>query len=151
MLGRVWPLMASTQTASIEAYVPQSVGGHIVGGLLTTVLALLQLYLVSATGLLASGVLVVVWPLVGGAVAATIELTRGHETALAGVLAGAYGAFVLTVVVFLAGIAGLWSAGIHLTFGVSLWPVVFTVLVVTGTGWTVFGYVGGYLASQFGG
>lgn len=148
VLGSVARRMASTRTIPIDAYVPETMRGYVAGGLASVVLALLQLFVVSATGVVATVLLLVVWPVLGGAIASTIASNRSHDPSLAGVLAGAYGALVLGLVVLLTGLAGVWTAGVHGTFGVSLWPVVFTVVVVTTVGWTVFGYAGGYLAGR---
>ena len=148
MLRVVGVRMGSTQTGTIDPYVPETMRGYVLGGLTSVVLALLQLFVVSLTGVLATVLLVVVWPALGGGLAATVVAERGDDPSLSGVLAGAYGALVLTLVVFLTGVAGVWTAGIHGTFGVALWPVTFATLVVTVIGWTVFGYAGGYLATR---
>lgn len=116
----------------------------VVGGLASAALGLLHLYVLGVGGWAGIGLLFVVWPIVGGIVAAVGVGGLTRERPLAGALAGAYGAFVLSIVVLLTGAVGLWSSFITSTFGVSLWPVFFTVALVTLIAWTVFGYVGGY-------
>lgn len=146
-----WHAMSRTQTVKIEEYVPDSVSAPVAGGLVGTLLALLHLFGLQIGGLVGVVLFAVVWPAVGGALATEIESRRGGDASVAGVLAGAYGALVLTVLVMLAGIAGLWSPHVYTTFGVSLWPVVFAVLVVSTISWTVFGYASGWAVRQYAG
>lgn len=140
--------MASTQTVRIDRYVPAAVSAAVAGGLVSTVLALVHLFAVPLGGTVGLVVYLVVWPAVGGAVAAALEAERGREPKLSGVLAGGYGALVVTLLVLLTGLAGLWTPLIHTTFGVSLWPVVFAVLVLTTITWAVFGWASGYAVRE---
>jgi len=120
----------------------------IVGGLVSAVLGLLHLYVLGVGGWAGVALLFVVWPIVGGIVAAVGVGGLIRERPLAGALAGTYGAVVVSVVVLLTGVVGAWSSFITSTFGVSLWPVFFTVALVTLITWTVFGYVGGYATNR---
>jgi len=127
---------------------PAGTSSSVVGGLVSLVLALIQLYFVSVGGLAGTLLLFVVWPLVGGIIAAAGIGGLVREQPLAGALAGTYGALVTSLVVLLTGAAGLWSSYITTTFGVSLWPVFFATTLLTVISWTVFGYVAGYLVGR---
>lgn len=140
--------MSSTQTVRSDRFVPASVSGPVVGGLVSTILALLHLFAVPVGGLAGLVLYLAVWPVLGAAVATAVEDRRNRDASVAGILAGASGAIGIAVIVLLTGVAGLWSAFIHTTFGVALWPVVFAVLVVTTIGWAVFGWAGGYVTRQ---
>lgn len=142
--------MGASRTERIDPSGIEQVSGSVAGGVVLAVLGLLHVFVLQVSGLVGGLLLFVVWPLVGGAVAARLSEARTppDESSLPGVLAGAYGAGVVSVVVLLAGVAGLWTPFIHGTFGVTLWAVVFTVFVVTAITWTVFGYAGGYLARR---
>ena len=120
----------------------------IVGGLVSAVLGLLHLYVLGVGGWAGVALLFVAWPIVGGIVAAVGVGGLVRERPLAGALAGTYGAVVVSVVVLLTGAVGAWSSFITSAFGVSLWPVFFTVALVTLITWTVFGYVGGYATNR---
>lgn len=124
------------------------VNSSVVGGLVSAVLGLLHLYVLGVGDLVGVALLFVVWPLVGGIVAAVGVGGLVRERPLAGALAGTYGALVVSAVVLLTGAVGLWSSFITSSFGVSLWPVFFTVALVTLVAWTVFGYVGGYATNR---
>jgi hypothetical protein len=140
--------MSSTQLVRSDRFVPESVSGPVVGGLASTVLALLHLFAVPLGGLAGLLLYLVVWPALGGAAATAVTARRDRDASVAGVLAGAYGAVVLSVLVLLTGVAGLWSALIHTTFGVVLWPVVFAVLVVTTLSWAIVGWASGTVTRQ---
>lgn len=124
--------------------VGSEVGSSLVGGLTSAILGLLHLYLLGVGGWAGIALLFVVWPIVGGIVAAVGVGGLTRERPLAAALAGAYGALVVAAVVLVTGLLGLWSPYITNTFGVSLWPVFFALTLVTLIAWTVFGYVAGY-------
>jgi len=138
----------ATHTQHGRAMGPAGTSSSVVGGLVSLVLALIQLYFVSVGGLAGTLLLFVVWPLVGGIIAAAGIGGLVREQPLAGALAGTYGALVTSLVVLLTGAAGLWSSYITTTFGVSLWPVFFATTLLTVISWTVFGYVAGYLVGR---
>jgi len=120
----------------------------VVGGVLSAVLGLLHLYVLGVGGWAGVALLFVVWPIVGGIVAAVGVGGLVRERPLAGALAGAYGAVIVSVIVLLAGAAGVWSTFIVSNVGVSLWPVFFATALVTLLSWTVFGYVAGYATAR---
>jgi len=120
--------------------------GDVVGGALITVLGLVHLFGLQLGGGLGFALLLGAWPMLGGAIAARVGRRRGGKdwgtaSAVAGVFAGA----VVTVVVFLTGVAGVWSGFITTSFGVTLWPTVFAVFVLFMLSWTVFSYAGGFV------
>ena len=123
------------------------VSSDVAGGTVIALLALLQIALVSTGGLLAFAVLLVVWPLVGGATAAFFS-GRARDRALDGAVAGTFAALAATLLVLLSGFAGAWPAFITANIGVSLWPVTFTTMIGATLSWTVFGYLGGTLAGK---
>lgn len=120
----------------------------VVGGVVSAVLGLLHLYVLGVGGWAGVALLFVVWPIVGGIVAAVGVGGLVRERPLASALAGAYGAIIVSVVVLLAGAAGVWSTFIVSNVGVSLWPVFFATALVTLLSWTVFGYVAGYATAR---
>lgn len=120
----------------------------VVGGLVSAVLGLLHLFVLGVGGWAGVVLLFVLWPVVGGIVAAIGVGGLVRERPLAGALAGAYGALIVSVVVLLAGAAGVWSTFIVSNVGVSLWPVFFATALVTLLTWTVFGYVAGYATAR---
>lgn len=135
----------ATESMDSTATAPGGVRGDVVGGAVVAVLGLLHLFLLQVGGILGWLLLFVVWPLVGGAVAAFVEDRRtGSVDPTVGPLAGVFGSIVVSLLVLLTGLVGLWSGFIVTNIGVSLWPVFFAVLVSFTVLWTVFGYVGGY-------
>lgn len=139
--------MVTTHT-DVDRPLGGQVGSSVVGGLVAAVLGLLHLFVLGVGGWAGIGLLYVVWPIVGGIVAAVGLGGLTRERPLAGALAGTYGALIVSVLVLLTGAAGLWSPFVTSTFGVSLWPVFFTVSLVTLVTWTVFGYVGGWATDR---
>lgn len=117
----------------------------VAGGAVVALLGLLHVFVLQVGGLGGFLALLVGWPLVGGVVAARLAPA---EARLRGALAGVFGALVVTLVVLLTGLVGLWSTFITANIGVSLWPVTFAVLLMLTVPWTVFGYTGGYLAER---
>lgn len=116
-----------------------------VGGAVMAILGLLHLFALQVGGFVGAVLLFLAWPVIGGAVATYVEDSRGGTPDLTvGAVSGVFGALVVSVVVFLTGLAGLWSNFIVANIGVSLWPVFFAVLVAFTILWTVFGFVGGY-------
>lgn len=119
-----------------------------IGGGVVAVLALLHLFLLQVGGFLGVLLLFAIWPLIGGAVASYLETASdGDSPITVGPVAGAFGAITVSVLVWLAGLGGMWSGFITTTFGVSLWPVSFAILVSFTVLWTVFGFVGSYLVA----
>ncbi|WP_144903395.1 hypothetical protein [Halobellus captivus] len=116
----------------------------VVGGAVITVLGLLHLFGLQVGGVVGYVVLLVGWPLIGGTVAA--RLSPVGEERVAGVVAGAFAAITTALVVLVAGLFGAWSGFITGTFGVTLWPVVFGMLLVLTIAWSVFGLVGADLS-----
>lgn len=135
--------MVTTHTER-DRPVGSEVGSSVVGGLASAVLGLLHLFVLGVGGWAGIALLFVVWPIVGGIVAAVGVGGLTRERPLAAALAGAYGALVVAAVVLVTGLLGLWSPYITSAFGVSLWPVFFALTLVTLITWTVFGYVAGY-------
>lgn len=143
MLAR---LMATTDSAVDGQLENLGWSGDVVGGALITVLGLVHLFGLQLGGGLGFALLLGVWPMLGGAVAARVARRRGSKDwGTASVVAGAFAAAVVTVVVFLTGVAGVWSGFLATAFGVTLWSTVFAVLVLLMLAWTVFGYVGGFV------
>jgi len=140
--------MVTTRTELDRPAGSGTVSSSVVGGLVSAVLALLHLYVVGVAGLAGVLLLFVVWPLVGGIVAAVGVGGLVRERPLAGALAGTYGAIVVSLVVLLTGAVGLWSSFITSYFGVSLWPVFFAFTLLSLVTWTVFGYVAGYATNR---
>lgn len=137
--------MVTTHTGHDRSVGPE-VGSSVVGGLVSALLGLLHLFLLGVGGWAGIGLLFVVWPIVGGIVAAVGVGGLTRERPLAAALAGTYGAVILSAVVLVTGALGLWSSFITSAFGVSLWPVFFALALATLITWTVFGYVAGYAA-----
>lgn len=117
----------------------------VAGGAVVAVLGLLHVFVLQVGGFGGFLALLVGWPLVGGMVASRLAKT---DARLRAALAGTFGALVVTLVVLLTGLAGLWSTFLTANVGVSLWPVTFAVLLMLTVTWTVFGYAGGYLAER---
>ncbi|MFP4591353.1 MAG: hypothetical protein ACLFM8_07830 [Halobacteriales archaeon] len=125
-----------------------AVGSSVLGGLVSSILGLLHLFLLGVGGWLGIGLLFVVWPVLGGVVAAVGIGGLTRERPLAAALSGTYGAAIVSVVVLVSGGLGFWSAFITRTFGVSLWSVFFTFALASIITWTVSGYVAGYAADR---
>jgi len=119
------------------------VSADVAGGIVVAALGVLHLYVLQVGGLVGFLVLLAGWPLVGGTVAARLSASDERVSAL---LAGAFGALVTALVVLLTGIAGMWPGFVTANFGVTLWPVTFTVFLLLAITWTVFGYVAGYVS-----
>ena len=139
--------MVTTHTEYGQPVV-KGTSSSLVGGLVTAVLGLLHLFVLGVGGWAGVALLFVVWPLVGGIVAAVGVGGLARERPLAGALAGTYGAVFVSAVVLLSGAVGAWSSFITGAFGVGLWPVFFALTLVTLVTWTVFGYVGGYATDR---
>lgn len=135
--------MSTTQSTPQLLPIPSDVAG----GAVITLLALVQVFAVSSGGALAFAVLLVLWPLAGGATAAFFS-NKPRDRAVDGAVAGAFAALTATVLVLLSGFAGVWPGFITSNIGVTLWPVTFATLVGSMLSWTVFGYLGGTLAEK---
>lgn len=118
-----------------------------VGGAVIAVLGLLHLFVAQVGGVLGVLLLIVVWPLVGGAVAAYLS-EPARQPRISGLLAGAYAGFVVGLLVFLAGLANLWTPFITAAFGIAFWGVVFSAWLTFLVSWTVFGFTGGYAVER---
>ncbi|WP_336025100.1 hypothetical protein [Halobellus salinisoli] len=116
----------------------------VVGAAVITVLGLLHLFGLQVGGVIGYLVLLIGWPLIGGTVAA--RLSPVGDERVAGTVAGAFAAITTTLIVFLIGLFGAWSGFIIGTFGVTLWPVTFGMLLVLTIAWSVFGLVGADLS-----
>lgn len=136
--------MSTTQSTPPLLPIPSDVAG----GAVIALLALIQVVAVSSGGVLAFAVLLVLWPLAGGATAAFFS-NQPRDRAVKGAVAGVFGSLTATLLVLLSGFAGVWPGFVTANIGVSLWPVTFATLVGSMLAWTVFGYVGGALAEQF--
>ena len=139
--------MVTTHT-QVDRPTGLGMSSSVVGGVVSGALGLLHLYVFGVGGWAGIALMFVVWPLVGGILAAVGVGGLVRERPLAGALAGTYGAVIVSVVVLLAGAAGLWSSFITSSVGVSLWPVFFATALVTIITWTVFGYVAGYATDR---
>jgi len=135
--------MVTTESTPRMLPIPADVAG---GGVIV-LLALFQTLVLGDGGLLAFAVLLVVWPLVGGAVAAFFS-ARHSDRPVDGAVAGTFAALTATLLVLLSGVAGAWPAFITTNVGVTLWPVTLATLVATTLAWTVFGYLGAAAADQ---
>lgn len=135
--------MSTTESTPQLLPVPSDVAG----GAVITLLALVQISLVSSGGALAFVFLLVVWPLLGGATAAFFS-SRGRDRTVDGAVAGAFAGLTATLLVLLSGFAGIWPAFITANVGVSLWPVTIATLVGATLPWTVFGYLGAVAAEE---
>lgn len=120
--------------------------GDVIGGALLAGIGLLHLFVLQIGGWLGIGLLVVVWPLLGGVIGGTLAIRRDGETSpqLAGAITGVFGAVTTVVVTMLAGFAGLWNDFITTTFGTEIVPVAIAMTMILVITWTVFGFVGGY-------
>lgn len=118
----------------------------VVGGGVIAVLGLLHVFGLQLGGTVGFVALLVGWPLVGGSVASRLSARR-EDAQVDGAVAGTFGALLVTLVVFLTGLAGAWPSFVVTNVGVSLWPVTFAMLATLTISWTVFGYVGGYVAT----
>lgn len=136
--------MSTSQSTPEVLPVPADVAG----GAVIALLALLQIALVSTGGLIAFAVLLVVWPLLGGATAAYFS-RRSRDRAVDGAVAGTFAALTATLLVLLSGFAGVWPAFITANIGVSLWTVTFATMIGATISWTVFGFFGGALAQKY--
>lgn len=136
--------MSTTESTPPLLPVPSDVAG----GALITLLGLIQISLVSSGGAIAFVVLLVVWPLLGGATAAFFS-TRSRDQPVDGAVAGVFAGLTATVLILLSGFVGVWPAFVTANIGVSLWPVTIATLVATTLSWTVFGYLGGAAAEEF--
>jgi hypothetical protein len=144
--------MATTDSAVDGQLENLGWSGDVVGGALITVLGLLHLFGLQLGGWLGFVLLLGVWPMLGGAVAARVGRRRGgKDWGTASAVAGVFGAAAVTVVMFLTGVAGVWSGFVTTAFGVTLWSTVFAVFVLFMLTWTVFSYAGGFVEQQVAG
>jgi small-conductance mechanosensitive channel len=138
--------MAIQREWQIQARAADRLSGDVLGGVILTVLGLLHLFGLEIGRLVGFILLLGVWPLVSGSVAAYWEnRLRTDHWAITSSLTGVLAAVIVSVVVLLTGYVGVWSSFITQSIGVSLWPVTFTTLTVLTICWTVLGYIGGYL------
>lgn len=137
--------MGSTETATAEHQSSGGLSGDVVGGLITLILGVFHLYVLQKGGTVGFAGFFVVWPLIGGAVATVIERSSVRDWATVSTLAGVFGAIGISLIVLLTGFAGAWPGFIPRSFGTSLWPVTFAVLIEVSIAWFVFGLVGGFI------
>lgn len=135
--------MATTQNASSTGGLPLPVRGRTIGGIVVALLSLIHLFVLQLGGVAGWLLLLVIWPLVGGIVAAYLELgvTRPSDLPIVGGIAGFTGAIITVLVIFLTGLAGAWSSFIFDSFGVELAPVVIAFAMIFIICWSAFGYV----------
>lgn len=144
--------MATTQSELMDRLSGQGWSGDLIGGAVTAVIGLVHVFGLQLGGTLGFLLLLVVWPVVGGAIGSRVERDRnGRDWGTTSALTGVFAALVVSLLVFLTGLASVWPGFITTTFGVTFWSVVFTVLVVFTICWTVFGYVGGFIEDQLAG
>lgn len=140
--------MASATAKRLENRVGIKPSGDVVGGVVVAILGLFHLFVLQLDG---GGVvlLLLVWPLVGGAVGTFVERspdgTSDQDPRITAALSGVFGAIFTVVLILLTGLAGLWTGFIHTTFGNELLPVTLSALILLTISWTVFGYTGGYI------
>lgn len=139
--------MANTESTPVGQSTAIPASASAVGGAVTAILGLLHLFVAQVGGTLGALLLVVVWPLVGGAVAAYLS-EPSRQPRISGLLSGAYAGFVVGLVVLLAGVANLWTPFVTNAFGVAFWGVVFSAWLTFLVSWTVFGFTGGYVVER---
>lgn len=144
--------MGSTSQSTAELAKPLPVNADVIGGAVLMVLAVLHLFLLQVGGLVGVVLLLFVWPLVGGGVAAYLDHDRGpdldRELTLTSTLAGVFGAVTVTAILLFTGIVGVWSGFIYRTFGSELISVTVSVFVLLTICWSVSGFVAGYAFRQ---
>lgn len=142
--------MATQATDIVGGVRARELSGDVVGGAIVALLGLVHLFGLQFGGGLGFFLLLVVWPFLGGAIAARVERGRptGRDWQTTSAVSGALGAVVTAVLVFLTGVAGVWSGFITTAFGSAFWAVVFAVLVLFTIAWTVFAYAGGFAESR---
>lgn len=144
--------MGTKETASVgRAW--NDLSGDVVGGLVLTAVGVIHVFGLGVGGALGFTLLLVVWPLIAGALGSRVERARpnGRDWGTTSAVVGAFGALATTLIIFLAGLAGLWSGFLTTAFGSDFRAVVFAVLIVLTISWTVFGYVGGYAETRISG
>ena len=137
--------MAATQNASSTGGLELPVSGRMIGGILVAVLSLLHLFVIQLDGIAGWLLLLVIWPLIGGIVAAYLELgvTRPRDLPVVGGVAGVVGAILVSLVILVTGVLGAWSSFVFDSFGVDLAPVVISFAMIFIISWTAFGYIAG--------
>lgn len=144
--------MSVTEESVSTRDAPLPVNGDVVGGGVLAVLALLHLFVLGIGGAVGALLLLVVWPLIGGAVGTYFNNEyrpeRERDLAVVGAVAGVFGTATIAIVLLLSGIAGLWPPFVFDFFGTQLAPVVIGATVLFALTWTVFGYVGGYATRE---
>lgn len=142
--------MASATAKRLENSIGYNPSGDVIGGVVLAVLGILHLFVLQLTGIEGFVLLLAVWPLASGVVGTLVERARdsGQDTRVTAALTGVFGAVITVALIFLAGLAGLWSVFIHTTFGTGLLPGTLSALILLTIAWTVFAYIGGYLYRQ---
>lgn len=141
--------MATIESGTTDRLMERGWSGDVVGGAVTAVLGLLHVFGLQVGGAIGFLLLLVVWPLIGGGIGSRVERARdGRDWGTTSTLTGVFAALVTAVLVLLAGVAGAWPGFVTTNFGVTLWPVFFTVLVLFTLAWTVSGYAGGFVERQ---
>lgn len=135
--------MATTQNASSTGGLSLPVSGRTIGGIIVALLSLLHLFVIQLGGTAGWLLLLVIWPLIGGIVAAYLEIgvTHPRDLPIVGGVAGVLGAIITVLVILVTGFFGLWSSFIFDSFGVDLAPVVISFAMVFVISWTAFGYI----------
>lgn len=126
--------------------------GDVVGAVLLALLGILHLFFLELGGTFGMVLLLIGWPLVGGVIGAYVDHTQRPEHSrdlpLTGAIVGAFAMVATVLVVFTAGVAGVWSNFIFNTFGVELLPVTLGMAIVFAIVWTVVGFIGALLARE---
>lgn len=144
--------MASKNVTAAGSGLIGQVRGDVAGAVVLTLLGVLHLFLLELGGAIGTVLLLVVWPLVGGVVGAYVDHTqrpeRSRDLPLTGAVVGAFAMVATVLVVFITGLAGVWSNFIFNTFGVELLPVTLGMAILFAIVWTVIGFLGGLLTRE---
>lgn len=141
--------MTTNEQSVSTSNAPASVPGDVVGGVVLALAGIVHLFVLQIGDSAGLFVLLVVWPLLAGAVGTALDHRirpgRARDLPLVGAVTGVFGAVLTALLVLLAGLADAWSSFIFNTFGVELVPVTLSIAIVLLIFWTVTGYVGGYV------
>lgn len=139
--------MAIASVERLENRLGIKPSGDVVGGVVIAFLGVLHLFVLQLSGVGGFVLLLAVWALVGGAVGTFVEQSRDQKSAqdprITAALSGVFGAVFTVALLFLTGLAGLWSGFIHTTFGNELLPVTLSALILLTISWTVLAFIGG--------
>lgn len=142
--------MGNNEVTGINRGGTLPVSADVIAGALLTLLGLAHLFVLEVGGMVGGALLLVVWPFIAGVVAAVVDPHFGHDNdpRLLGAIAGVFGAVAIVILILITGWLGLWSGFIFDTFGVDLATVTIGTAILFALTWTVFGFVGAFLASK---